>query len=62
MRANLWLLSKSVVWGIYTQENYKIVYGPVHTKTIVNANDSKRKRFYAFRPFVHTEGNVNIVE
>ena len=27
--------------------------GPVHTKTIVNANDSKRKLFYAFRPSVH---------
>ena len=24
--------------------------GPVHTKTIVNANASKRKLFYAFRP------------
>ena len=29
--------------------------GPVHTKTIVNANDSKRKLFYAFRPSVHTK-------
>ena len=29
--------------------------GPVHTKTIVNANASKRKLFYAFRPSVHTK-------
>ena len=29
--------------------------GPVHTKTIVNANASKRKLFYAFMPSVHTE-------
>ena len=29
--------------------------GPVHTKTIVNANGSKRKLFYAFRPSVHTK-------
>ena len=29
--------------------------GPVHTKTIVNANDSKRKLFYAFRPSVDTK-------
>ena len=29
--------------------------GPVHTKTIVNENDSKRKLFYAFRPSVHTK-------
>ena len=29
--------------------------GPVHTKTIVNANDSKRKLFYAFSPSVHTK-------
>ena len=29
--------------------------GPVHTKTIVNANAGKRKRFYAFRPSVHTK-------
>ena len=29
--------------------------GPVHTKTIVNANDSKRKLFDAFRPSVHTK-------
>jgi len=28
---------------------------PVHTKTIVNANTSKRKLFYAFRPSVHTK-------
>ena len=28
---------------------------PVHTKTIVNANASKRKLFYAFRPSVHTK-------
>ena len=27
----------------------------VHTKTIVNANASKRKLFYAFRPSVHTK-------
>ena len=27
--------------------------GPVHTKTIVNANASKPKLFYAFRPPVH---------
>ena len=27
--------------------------GPVHTKTIVNANASKRKLFCAFRPSVH---------
>ena len=26
-----------------------------HTKTIVNANASKRKLFYAFRPSVHTK-------
>ena len=31
------------------------VIGPVHTKTIVNANASKRKLFYAFRTFVHTK-------
>ena len=31
------------------------VLGPVHTKTIVNANDRKRKLFYAFRPSVHTK-------
>ena len=31
------------------------VEGPVHTKTIVNANDSKHKLFYAFRPSVHTK-------
>ena len=31
------------------------VKGPVHTKTIVNANASKRKLFYAFRPSVHTK-------
>ena len=29
--------------------------GPVHTKTIVNANASKRKLFYVFRPSVHTK-------
>ena len=29
--------------------------GPVHTKTILNANDSKRKLFYASRPPVHTK-------
>ena len=29
--------------------------GPVHTKTIVNANASKHKFFYAFRPPVHTK-------
>ena len=29
--------------------------GPVHTKTIVNANASKRKLFYALRPSVHTK-------
>ena len=27
-----------------------VILGPVHTKTIVNANASKRKLFYAFRP------------
>ena len=31
------------------------ISGPVHTKTIVNANASKRKLFYAFRPSVHTK-------
>ena len=29
--------------------------GPVHTKMIVNANASKRKILYAFRPSVHTK-------
>ena len=29
--------------------------GPVHMKTIVNANASKGKLFYAFRPSVHTK-------
>ena len=29
--------------------------GPVHTKRIVNANDSKRKLFCALRPSVHTK-------
>ena len=31
------------------------ILGPVHKKTIVNAKDSKRKLFYAFRPSVHTK-------
>jgi len=34
--------------------SFHIWHGPDHTKTIVNANDSKRKLFYAFRPSVHT--------
>ena len=34
---------------------YTYDLGPVHTKTIVNANASKRKLFYAFRPSVHTK-------
>ena len=29
--------------------------GPAHTKTVVNINASKRKRFYAFGPSVHTK-------
>ena len=29
--------------------------GPVHTKTIENANARKRIFFYAFRPSVHTK-------
>ena len=33
----------------------QFILGPVHTKTIVNANASKRKLFYAFRPSVHTK-------
>ena len=33
----------------------RITLGPVHTKTIVNANASKRKLFYGFRPSVHTK-------
>ena len=33
--------------------------GPVHTKTIVNANASKRKLFYAFRPFRPHEDDEN---
>ena len=36
-----------------------ISQGPVHTKTIVNANASKRKLFYAFRPSVHHEDDEN---
>ena len=38
-----------VVKGISTTE------GPVHTKTIVNANASERKHFYALRPSVHAK-------
>ena len=34
---------------------YMISLSPVHTKTIVNANASKRKLFYAFRPSVYTK-------
>ena len=40
--------------SMYYSKNYSIL-GPVHTKTIVNANASKRKLFYAFRPSVHTK-------
>ena len=35
--------------------NQLAILGPVHTKTIVNANASKRKLFYVFRPSVHTK-------
>ena len=33
---------------------------PVHTKTIVNANASKRKLFYASRPSVHTKTMITL--
>ena len=36
-----------------SQQHGKRNIGPFHTKTIVNANASKRKLFYAFRPSVH---------
>ena len=40
---------------ISRHETWQTVLGPVHTKTIVNTNASKRKLFYAFRPSVHTK-------
>ena len=36
--------------------------GPFHTKTIVNANASKRKLFYAFKPSVHTKTMKTLTE
>ena len=36
-------------------QHNNVKLGPVHTKTIVNANACKRKLFYAFRPSVHTK-------
>ena len=41
--------------GLAKVEHKPAILGPVHTKTIVNANASKRKLFYAFRPSVHTK-------
>ena len=45
----------SVSFSLRTLKWSKDLLGPVHTKTIVNANASKRKLFYAFRPSVHTK-------
>ena len=57
LRANVGL-SRCTLWKKKRLEIQSVtagVLGPVHTKTIVNANDSKRKLFYAFRPSVHTK-------
>ena len=51
----LFLLLKSFITHIELTKNDTKNLGPVHTKTIVNANDGKRKLFYAFTPSVHTK-------
>ena len=47
--------AENALLPVYRKELRKVFLGPVHTKTIVNANASKRKLFYAFRPSVHTK-------